>query len=150
VKLIEKEGVEAWARSTMGSRLGSSFPREGHEWWAKLMGRTPVSTQLGFVQSIPGWDVSDDLARIKCPTFVITTEDQAETDRYWNAIVGNGGEESACGWCKDKWGVSWQITPVALTNAITDPDPAAAKRAFDAMMEMKRIDIAVIEAARRG
>jgi 2-polyprenyl-6-hydroxyphenyl methylase/3-demethylubiquinone-9 3-methyltransferase len=83
-------------------------------------------------------------------SFQVATKDQAETDRYWNAIVGNGGEESACGWCKDKWGVSWQITPVALTKAITDPDPKAAKRAFDAMMTMKKIDIAAIEAARRG
>ena len=83
-------------------------------------------------------------------SFQVATADQAETDRYWNAIVGNGGEESACGWCRDKWGVSWQITPIVLTNAITDPDPAAAKRAFDAMMEMTKIDIAAIEAARRG
>ena len=83
-------------------------------------------------------------------SFQVATETQAETDRYWNAIVGNGGEESQCGWCKDKWGVSWQITPVALTAAVTDPDPAAAKRAFDAMMQMKKIDIAAIEAARRG
>ena len=83
-------------------------------------------------------------------SFVIATDDQAETDRYWNAIVGNGGQESACGWCKDRWGLSWQITPIALTQAITDPDPAAAKRAFDAMMQMKKIDIATIEAARRG
>ena len=83
-------------------------------------------------------------------SFQIATENQEETDRYWNAIVGNGGEESACGWCKDKWGLSWQITPIALTKGITDPDPAAAKRAFDAMMTMKKIDIAAIEAARRG
>jgi 2-polyprenyl-6-hydroxyphenyl methylase/3-demethylubiquinone-9 3-methyltransferase len=83
-------------------------------------------------------------------SFSVATVDQAETDRYWNAIVGNGGEESACGWCKDKWGVSWQITPLALTRAIQDPDPAAARRAFDAMMQMKKIDIAAIEAARRG
>ena len=83
-------------------------------------------------------------------SFQVATTDQAETDRYWNAIVGNGGQKSACGWCKDKWGLSWQITPIALTNAITDPDPAAAKRAFDAMMQMEKIDIAVIEAARRG
>jgi 2-polyprenyl-6-hydroxyphenyl methylase/3-demethylubiquinone-9 3-methyltransferase len=83
-------------------------------------------------------------------SFQIATEDQAETDRYWDAIVGTGGAESACGWCKDRWGVSWQITPVALTAAITDPDRAAAKRAFDAMMTMTRIDIAAIEAARRG
>ena len=83
-------------------------------------------------------------------SFQVATDDQAETDRYWNAIVGNGGQESACGWCKDKWGVSWQITPRVLTQAITDPDSAAAKRAFDAMMTMRKIDIAVIEAARRG
>jgi 2-polyprenyl-6-hydroxyphenyl methylase/3-demethylubiquinone-9 3-methyltransferase len=83
-------------------------------------------------------------------SFQVATADLAETDRYWNAIVGNGGQESACGWCKDKWGLSWQITPVALTEAIIDPDPAAAKRAFDAMMTMGKIDIAAIEAARRG
>ena len=83
-------------------------------------------------------------------SFQIATEDQAETDRYWNAIVGNGGKESACGWCKDKWGLSWQITPVALTVGVTDPDPATAKRVFDAMMTMKKIDIAAIDAARRG
>ena len=83
-------------------------------------------------------------------SFQIATNDQSETDRLWNAIVGNGGQESACGWCKDKWGLSWQITPRALSAAITDPDPAAAKRAFDAMMQMRKIDIAVIEAARRG
>ena len=83
-------------------------------------------------------------------SFQIATDDQEETDRYWNAIVGNGGQESACGWCKDKWGISWQITPVVLTKAFTNPDRALAKRAFDAMMEMKKIDIAAIEAARRG
>ena len=83
-------------------------------------------------------------------SFIISTDTQEETDRYWNAIVGNGGTESACGWCKDKWGVSWQITPIALTQAFTDPDPAVAKRAFDAMMTMQKIDIAKIEAARRG
>ena len=83
-------------------------------------------------------------------SFVVVTEDQAETDRYWDAIVDNGGEESACGWCRDKWGLSWQITPIALTQAIADPDRAAAKRAFDAMMTMKKVDIATIEAAQRG
>ena len=83
-------------------------------------------------------------------SFQIATVDQAETDRYWNAIVNNGGKESDCGWCKDRWGLSWQITPIALTKAISDPDPAAAKRAFDAMMTMQKIDIATIEAARRG
>jgi len=83
-------------------------------------------------------------------SFQVATDDQAETDRLWNAIVGNGGQESACGWCKDRWGLSWQITPRALLEAIADPDRAAAKRAFDAMMEMTKIDIAKIEAARRG
>jgi predicted 3-demethylubiquinone-9 3-methyltransferase (glyoxalase superfamily) len=83
-------------------------------------------------------------------SFQIATKDQEETDRYWNAIVGNGGEESACGWCKDKWGLSWQITPIALTEGVTDSDPAVAKRVFDAMMTMQKIDIAAIEAARRG
>ena len=77
----------------------------------------------------------------------MATDDQAETDRYWSAIVGNGGQESACGWCKDKWGLSWQISPRVLTDAVTHPDPAVAKRAFDAMMTMKKIDIAAIEAA---
>jgi 2-polyprenyl-6-hydroxyphenyl methylase/3-demethylubiquinone-9 3-methyltransferase len=83
-------------------------------------------------------------------SFQVATRDQEETDRYWNAIIDNGGEANACGWCRDKWGLSWQITPVALTEAITDPDRAAAKRAFDAMMQMYKIDIAAIEAARRG
>jgi len=80
----------------------------------------------------------------------IATDDQEETDRLWNAIVGNGGAESACGWCKDKWGVNWQITPRALTEGMKDKDPAARKRVFEAMMTMTKIDIAKIEAARRG
>lgn len=83
-------------------------------------------------------------------SFQVATEDQAETDRYWNAIVGNGGEESQCGWCRDKWGISWQITPVVLTRAYTGPDRTVAKRAFDAMMSMKKIDVAAIESAVRG
>jgi len=83
-------------------------------------------------------------------SFQVLTEDQAETDRLWNAIVGNGGQESACGWCKDQWGLSWQITPRVLLEAVSDPDRAAARRAFEAMMTMTKIDIAAIEAARRG
>ena len=83
-------------------------------------------------------------------SFQVATADQAETDRYWNAIVENGGQESFCGWCKDRWGLSWQITPTVLTNAVAGPDRAAAKRAFDAMLQMKKIDVAVIEAAVRG
>ena len=83
-------------------------------------------------------------------SFMVITEDQAETDRYWDAITQNGGQESECGWCKDKWGFSWQITPRVLLEANTNPDKAAAKRAFEAMMTMKKIDIARIEAALRG
>ena len=83
-------------------------------------------------------------------SFQVLTEDQAETDRLWDAIVGNGGQASACGWRKDQWGLSWQITPRVLMEAIADPDRAAAKRAFEAMMGMGKIDIAAIEAARRG
>jgi predicted 3-demethylubiquinone-9 3-methyltransferase (glyoxalase superfamily) len=83
-------------------------------------------------------------------SFMVVTESQEETDRYWDAIVGNGGEESACGWCRDRWGFSWQITPRALLRATGNPDRAAAARAFAAMMTMRRIDIARIEAAARG
>jgi predicted 3-demethylubiquinone-9 3-methyltransferase (glyoxalase superfamily) len=83
-------------------------------------------------------------------SFQVATDDQAETDRLWHAIIDNGGQASECGWCKDKWGLSWQITPRALMAAIKDPDQAAAKRAFEAMMTMSKIDIAVIESARRG
>ena len=83
-------------------------------------------------------------------SFMVLTEDQDETDRYWNAITQNGGQESECGWCKDKWGFSWQITPRVLLEATTSSDEAAAKRAFAAMMTMQKIDVAKIEAALRG
>ena len=105
-------------------------------------------TLLG--QSFSGLNGGDMFKPNEAVSFMVMTEDQAETDRYWNAIVGNGGQESMCGWCKDRWGFSWQITPRALLDANTDPDPAAAKRSFEAMMTMKKIDIATIEAARRG
>jgi predicted 3-demethylubiquinone-9 3-methyltransferase (glyoxalase superfamily) len=82
-------------------------------------------------------------------SFQVATDDQKETDRYWNAIVENGGQESACGWCKDRWGLSWQITPRTLTEALA-AGGAEAKRAFLAMMEMRKIDVATIDAARRG
>lgn len=83
-------------------------------------------------------------------SFQVATNDQAETDRYWNAILDNGGRASACGWCQDRWGLHWQITPRVLSEGIADPDPAAAKRVFLAMMNMVKIDVAAIEAARRG
>ena len=83
-------------------------------------------------------------------SFQVVTNDQEETDRYWDAIVDNGGQESMCGWCKDKWGISWQITPRQLLESYSDPDPAATQRAFNAMMTMRKIDVAAIEAARAG
>lgn len=83
-------------------------------------------------------------------SFQVATDSQAETDRLWAAIVDNGGQESACGWCKDRWGLSWQITPRVLTAAMADPDRAVAQRVFQAMMRMRKIDIATIEAARQG
>jgi predicted 3-demethylubiquinone-9 3-methyltransferase (glyoxalase superfamily) len=83
-------------------------------------------------------------------SFQIETEDQAETDKLWNAIVANGGQESQCGWCKDRWGVSWQISPRVLNESLSHPDRAAAKRAFEAMMTMRKIDVAAIERAIKG
>jgi len=111
-----------------------------------------VLTVRFTVMGIPclGLNGGSEFKHSEAFSFQVSTDDQAETDRYWNAIVGNSGEESMCGWCRDKWGLSWQITPRALTEAISDPDPAAAKRSFDAMMTMKKIDVAAIEKARRG
>ena len=105
-------------------------------------------TVLG--QSFVGLNGGPNFKPNEAVSFMVVTENQEETDRYWNAITGNGGEESACGWCKDKWGFSWQITPRVLLEANANADKAAAKRAFDAMMTMKKIDIATIEAAIKG
>jgi predicted 3-demethylubiquinone-9 3-methyltransferase (glyoxalase superfamily) len=105
-------------------------------------------TVLG--QSYIGLNGGPNFKPNEAVSFMVVTETQEETDRYWNAIVGDGGEESACGWCKDRWGFSWQITPRVLLEATTDPDRAAAKRAMEAMMTMRKIDIAAIEAARAG
>jgi predicted 3-demethylubiquinone-9 3-methyltransferase (glyoxalase superfamily) len=96
-----------------------------------------------------GLNGGDTFKQSEAFSFQIATDDQAETDRYWNAIVGNGGAESMCGWCKDKWGLSWQITPRVLTDALARGGDAA-KRAFVAMMDMRKIDVATIEAAVRG
>jgi len=105
-------------------------------------------TVLG--QPFVGLNGGPAFAFTEAVSFMVFTDTQAETDRYWNAIVGSGGQESACGWCKDRFGLSWQITPRALIEAMHDPDRAAAKRAMSAMMTMKKIDIAAIESARRG
>lgn len=111
-----------------------------------------VLTVLFTVMGIPciGLNGGPAFKQSEAFSFQVATVDQAETDRYWDAIVGNGGQTSACGWCKDKWGLSWQITPVVLTQAIASADPGVAKRAFDAMMTMTKIDVAGIEAAVRG
>jgi predicted 3-demethylubiquinone-9 3-methyltransferase (glyoxalase superfamily) len=105
-------------------------------------------TVLG--QAFVGVNGGPDVKANESVSFMVLTEDQAETDRYWNAIIRNGGQESVCGWCKDRWGFPWQITPRMLLAAIDDPDRAAAKRAMDAMMTMGKIDIARIAAALRG
>ena len=105
-------------------------------------------TVLG--QSFVGLNGGDLFKPNEAVSFMVVTEGQEETDRYWDAIVGNGGQESACGWCKDKWGFSWQITPRVLLEAMDNPDRAAAKRAFEAMMTMRKIDVATIEAALKG
>ena len=103
------------------------------------------------VMGIPciGLNGGDFFKQSEAFSFQVATDDQAETDKYWNAIVGSGGQESQCGWCKDKWGVSWQITPRVLTEAMAQGGDTA-KRAFEAMMPMKKIDVAAIEAAVRG
>ena len=110
-----------------------------------------VLTVLFTVLGIPciGLNGGPAFKHTEAFSFQVATDDQEETDRYWNAIVGNGGEESMCGWCRDKWGISWQITPRVLTDALAAGGDEA-RRAFEAMMEMKKIDIAAIAAARRG
>ena len=137
--------AETFPESSIGAvhRAPGNFPSGKHG---------DVLTVEFTVMGIPclGLNGGPELKQTEAFSFQVATADQAETDRYWNAIVGNGGQESACGWCKDRWGVSWQITPIALTEAISDPDPARSKRAFEAMMQMQKIDIAAIEAARRG
>jgi len=105
-------------------------------------------TVLG--QSFVGLNGGPNFKPNEAVSFMVVTESQEETDRYWNAITSNGGQESMCGWCKDRWGFSWQITPRALLEANNNPDKAAAKRAFEAMMSMRKIDISKIEAALKG
>jgi predicted 3-demethylubiquinone-9 3-methyltransferase (glyoxalase superfamily) len=144
-----RKAAEFYASVFPDSRVGSihdavtDFPggSQGEE-------LTVEFTVLG--QSFVGLNGGPNFKANEAVSFMVLTDDQAETDRYWDAIVGGGGQESACGWCKDKWGFSWQITPRALLKATSNPDKAAAQRAFQAMMTMKKIDIAKIEAAERG
>ena len=144
-----RKAAEFYAATFPDSRVGSAmkapsdFPsgRDGDE-------LTVDFTVLG--RSFVGLNGGPNFKPNEAVSFMVVTEDQEETDRYWNAIVDNGGQESACGWCKDKWGFSWQITPRILLEANNSPDKAAAKRAFEAMMTMHKIDIAKIEAALKG
>ena len=144
-----EEAARFYARTFPDSSVGAVF-RAPSDFPSGKQG--DVLTVLFTVMGIPclGLNGGPAFAQSEAFSFQVATVDQAETDRYWNAIVGNGGRESACGWCKDKWGVSWQITPVVLTRAIANPDRAVARRAFEAMMQMTKIDVAAIEAAIRG
>lgn len=130
------------SKVTAVRRAPSDFP-DGKEGDALTVEFTVIGIPCVGINGGPAFKQSEAFS------FQIMTEDQEETDRYWNAIVGNGGQESQCGWCKDKWGVSWQITPRALIDAL-GAGGVEAKRAFDAMMTMQKIDVAAIEAARRG
>jgi len=144
-----REAAEFYASIFPNSHVGSpnkaasDFPggKQGDE-------LTVEFTLLG--QSFVGLNGGPMFTPNEAVSFQVFTDDQEETDRYWNAIVDNGGAESACGWCKDRWGFSWQIVPRALMAGMGDPDPAVAKRVMDAMMQMKKIDIAAIERARAG
>ena len=144
-----REAAEFYASVFPDSHVGkpyeaaSDYPggKEGDE-------LTVEFTLLG--QSFVGLNGGPEFKPNEAVSFQVFTEDQEETDRYWNAIVGNGGQESECSWCKDRWGFSWQIVPRALMRGMEDPDPAVRKRVFEAMMTMRKIDIAKIEAAVRG
>lgn len=135
-----------------------TFPNSFVEGFMRAPGDYPDGKQGGIltveftVAGIPciGLNGGPAFKHSEAFSFQIVTEDQLETDRLWNAIVDNGGQESACGWCKDRWGLSWQITPRILITAIQDPDRTIAKRAFDAMMKMSKIDIAVIDRSRHS
>ncbi len=144
-----REAAEFYARIFPGSHVGAT-----HEAASDYPGRqegnelTVEFTVLG--QSFIGLNGGPTFQPNEAVSFMVLTDNQEETDRYWNAIVRNGGAESECGWCKDRWGFSWQITPRALMKAMSNPDRAAANRAMNAMMTMRKIDIATIEAAVEG
>lgn len=144
-----REAAEFYARTFPDSHVGgkleaaTDFPsgQAGDE-------LTVEFTLLG--QSFVGLNGGPNFKPSEAVSFQVFTNDQEETDRYWNAIVGNGGAESECSWCRDRWGFSWQIVPRALMDGMKDPDPAAARRVMEAMMTMTKIDIAAIEDARAG
>ena len=144
-----REAAEFYARVFPDSHVGKAHASAVDIPSAKVGEDLTVEfTVLG--QAYIGLNGGPNFKPNKAVSFMVLTDNQEETDRYWNAIVGNGGQESACGWCKDRWGFSWQITPRQLNEGITDPDPAVANRVFEAMMTMQKIDVAKIDAARRG
>jgi len=143
------DAARFYAKTFPDSQVGAIFYAPGDSPSGK---RGEVLTVEFTVMGIPclGLNGGTTFKHSEAFSFQVATDDQAETDRLWSAIVDHGGQASACGWCKDAWGLSWQITPRALITAINDPNPSAAKRAFDAMMQMTKIDVAAIEAARVG
>ena len=144
-----RKAAEFYAATFPDSHVGSAMTAPGEYPGGEQGDELTVDfTVLG--KAFVGLNGGPNFKPNEAVSFMVVTEDQAETDRYWNAITGNGGQESECGWCKDRWGFSWQITPRVLLEANTNPDPAAAKRAFEAMMTMKKIDVAKIEAAIKG
>jgi predicted 3-demethylubiquinone-9 3-methyltransferase (glyoxalase superfamily) len=144
-----REAAEFYARTFPNSRIDASSSAASDYPGGSIGNELTVNfTVLG--RSFLGLNGGPNFLPNESVSFVVLTDDQAETDRYWNAIVDNGGVESACGWCEDRWGFSWQITPRALLEAMNSQDEDAAKRAMDAMMTMKKIDIAAIETAVRG
>ena len=144
-----REAAEFYAVTFPDSHVGDGHASPADNPSMKEGGELTVDfTVLG--RKFLGLNGGDTFKPNEAVSFMVMTQDQSETDRYWNAIVDNGGTESACGWCKDRWGFSWQITPRALMDAMAHPDRDAARRAMEAMMTMRKIDIAAIEAARKG
>ncbi|MDY0748945.1 VOC family protein [Paucibacter sp. R3-3] len=143
------EAAEFYARTFPDSKVGAVHYAPGDYPDGKQGNVLTVDFTVAGIPCV-GLNGGPQFPHTEAFSFQISTEDQAETDRLWNAIVGNGGQESACGWCKDRWGLNWQITPRVLVEGVTSPDPAVAKRVFNAMMTMRKIDIATIEAARKG
>lgn len=144
-----REAAEFYASVFPDSYVGNGYASAADNPSAKKGEELMVEfTVLG--QSFVGLNGGPAFRPTEGVSFMVLTENQEDTDRYWNAIVDNGGKESQCGWCKDRWGFSWQITPRVLLEATNDPDREAARRSMEAMMTMKKIDIAAIEAARRG
>ena len=144
-----REAAEFYARTFPDSSVGTPMHAPGDYPDGKQGDELTIEfTVLG--RAFIGLNGGPHFKPNEAVSFMVLTDDQEETDRYWNAIVQNGGQESECGWCRDKWGFSWQITPRALLRANMNPDRAAARRAFESMMTMRKIDIATIEAAERG